>query len=297
MDQIDFTCQSEYGIDSQSQCYFTNENKTPVTSNSVKLFDETDNYTDDLKTSLQKLDHLITVLNHVYNVCRKNESASYQNEETQVEKVSLNPEPTELVTFNVNINDDNFVHCHAKKGKYSLKIIDTISGKSRLNPFGLHRCPPELEISKDFGTKDVCDLLTKQSFNRKEPMSDFFKNTIQLRRSFHTLSNELGGCSTNLREEILIIKNEIQGLKHFFGKAECVLDNSDISKVTFNLGDLSQWFLETKTNVGKSLLSADDVRMIHGKIRAANFCKFYKLAKACKRKTKKVRFAKKAIAV
>lgn len=267
-------------------------------STDIKLFDEDvdQSYADEFKTSLQKLDHLINILSSVYGMCKKNQIILNQNEGTQVETTVAKRDSTDILTFNVNINDDNFVHCHAKKGKYSIKIIDTITGKSRLNPFGLHRCPPTLEIDKDSKTKEFSSFPKSSSLHSRTIPSELSApNSFQSRRSFHTLPHKFGNFSSTLVQQILTIKTEIQGLRRVFNNAECNLDNSDNSRVYFKIGDLSTWLLQTKTNVEKSILNTEDVKLIHGKIRATNFCKFYKLVKMKKHKRGKNIRRKKAI--
>lgn len=283
----DFCCQSDFGVASESQYYFGIDNKCCVQSDHKKLFTEDDSisYNEDFKASLDKLDHLINVLNSVYNKCKQNQAP---RENISLQETEAHPENTEILTFNVNIKNDNLVHCHAKKGKYSLKIIDAFGKKSKSDRFGLHRCPSTLEIAKQINKNSFTNFLKKYYSKHKKLSSELsLKNSFQLQRSFHTLPNHLGNFSSNLIQEILSLNTEIQGLKQIFNNTECILDSSDNSKVAFKIGDLSKWLIETKMNVGKPLLSAEDVKLIHGKIRASHFCKFYKFLKIYKNKNVK----------
>lgn len=284
---MDICCQSDIGVATESQFYFENDNEFFVQSGDMRQYTEDDSqpYTEDFRASLHKLDQLINVLNSVYSMCKQNH---VPKQSTTLQTILAPPEKTEILTFNVNIKDDNFVHCHAKKGKYSLKIIDALGGKPKSNRFGLHRCPSTLEIGKHLKKKNFGNFLKKYSPRSKGLSSDIsLNNSFQLQRSFHTLPNHLGNFSSNLIQQMLALNTEIQGLKQIFNNTECILDNSDNSRVAFKIGDLSKWLIETKMNVGKSLLSAEDVKLIHGKIRASNFCKFYKFVKLYKNRTGK----------
>lgn len=283
----DFGCQSDFGVTTGSQFYFSNDNEIFMQSGDMRLLseDEALSYTEDFGASLHKLDQLIHVLNSVYSICKQNQAP---RENPPLNTPVTEPEDTEILTFNVNIKNENFVHCHAKKGKYSLKIIDALGRKPKANRLRLHRCPSTLELGKQLNKNNFSNFLKKYSSKRKKCSSELsLRNSSQLQRSFHTLPNHLGNFSSNLIQHILTLNTEIQSLKQIFNNTECVLDSADNSRVAFKIGDLSKWLIETKMDVGKSLLSAEDVKLIHGKIRASNFCKFYKFLKIYKNRTEK----------
>lgn len=285
---MDATCQSDFGISFNHQCTLEDIEEIPTPASAVDIFSEEEIHRQDFKVSMQKLDHLISVLNNVYGLCKKNQSISNQSESTQVEKVAATSDGQDCFSFNVNIREDNFVHCHAEKGKFYLKIIDSAKVKSKLNPFGLHRCSPTLEITRDFSKNDLTKLIRNYSFKSKKISSDVdIRKSFQLHRSFHTLPSHLGQFSKNLLDHILTIKTEVQALKEVFGNAECIWDHSDMSRISFKVGDISKWLVQTKTELGKSLLSPEDVKFMNGKRRASTFCRFYKMVKATNTTTKK----------
>lgn len=282
----DFSCQSEFGIDSSSQCFFERHNEILLETQDIKLLVEDDqhSYAEEFKTSLQKLDHLIQILNNVYSTCKQSQTVQSLDVHTQQEHVT-NSANMDTLAFNINMKDKNCVHCHAKKGKYSLKIIDTSTGKSKLNPFSLHRCTPTLEISDEFNKKGLKNLLESCGVKSKKIYSDInFKNTFQIQKSFNTHSTIEGCFTSSLLQHVLAIKTDLQGLKKIFNNAQCMFDSKDSSRVTFKIGDLSSWLLQTRLNVEKSILSEDDIKLIHGKIRASHFCKFYKMFRTCRKK-------------
>lgn len=232
---------------------------------------------------MQKLDHLIKVLNNVYSLCKENRHVG-----NEIDVVATK---SEILTFNVNIKDDKFVHCHAKKGKYSLKIIDTFRGKSRQNPFSLHRCPSTLEITKEYHHSSFSNVLKTYRTIQPDLRS---KSSHHLQRSFHTLLSN--NFSSHLVQQIASLRSEIQGLRKLFNNTEEPMKATGSSTVSFKIGNLTRWMVPSKMPIGNPLLSDEDLKLINGKIRASNFCKFYKYVRIYKEKNRKKINRKKAIA-
>ncbi|KAG5897075.1 hypothetical protein JTB14_025887 [Gonioctena quinquepunctata] len=184
---------------------------------------------------------------------------------------------TDILKFNVTINENTCIECMKRKDGNSLTIFYDSNCK-------YEEGSSDIALSRDSKLtrkrKKVADSSKEEKGKEGETLNVTLEKVDQLQKKYCTLSSKFGSFNTTIIKSISTIRNEVDHLRRLINRIGCVVVEAKKSA----LPTKNKLQLAENVSQDRALLKTQEFKYVQAKIRASNFCRFYNLRKTISKK-------------